>query len=76
MSPFTRINSSRSPLLYAAIAALLLTLIVGAGMAIAKHETVAVDNFSPTTDRTLVEHAEPSTTWTVAGATAAREGSG
>lgn len=42
VSPFTRINSSRSPLLYAAIAALLLTLIVGAGMAIANRKTVTV----------------------------------
>ncbi|MGI5223104.1 hypothetical protein [Nocardia sp. CA-290969] len=38
MSPFARINSSRSPLLYAAIAAVLLTLIIGAGAAIATHD--------------------------------------
>lgn len=45
VSPFTRINSSRSPLLYAAIAALLLTLIVGAAVAIGhrKQVTVVVD---------------------------------
>lgn len=45
VSPFTRINSSRSPLLYAAIAALLLTLIVGAAVAIEnrKQVTVVVD---------------------------------
>ena len=45
VSPFTRINSSRSPLLYAAIAALLLTLIVGAAVAIVhrKQVTVVVD---------------------------------
>ncbi|MBF6215308.1 transglycosylase family protein [Nocardia puris] len=42
MSPLTRINQSRSPLLYAAIAALLLTLIVGASMAIVNRKTVTV----------------------------------
>ncbi|MFI9508746.1 transglycosylase family protein [Nocardia sp. NPDC052566] len=42
MSPFTRINQSRSPLLYAAIAALLMTLIVGAGLAIMNRKTVTV----------------------------------
>lgn len=76
MSPFTRINSSRSPLLYAAIAALLLTLIVGAGMAIAKHETVAVDNLSPNTSRTVVDHMDSSAAWTVAFATVDLDGSG
>ncbi|MEU1984372.1 hypothetical protein [Nocardia sp. NPDC019395] len=35
MSPFARINSSRSPLLYVAIAAVLLALIASAGAAIA-----------------------------------------
>lgn len=39
VSPFARINSSRSPLLYAAIAAVLLTLIVVAGAAIATHNS-------------------------------------
>ncbi|MFI1464824.1 hypothetical protein [Nocardia carnea] len=34
MSPFARINSSRSLMLYVAIAAVLLTLIIGAGAAI------------------------------------------
>ncbi|MGV9819546.1 transglycosylase family protein [Nocardia xishanensis] len=42
MSPLTRINQSRSPLLYAAVAALLLTLIVGASMAIVNRKTVTV----------------------------------
>ncbi|MFE6919763.1 transglycosylase family protein [Nocardia sp. NPDC057663] len=42
MSAFARINSSRSPLLYAAVAALLLTLLVGASMAIVNHKTVAL----------------------------------
>ncbi|WP_157112794.1 hypothetical protein [Nocardia speluncae] len=41
MSPFARINSSRSPMLYVAIAAVLLTLIVGAGAAIATHNSSA-----------------------------------
>ncbi|NUS91295.1 MAG: hypothetical protein HOQ36_02615 [Nocardia sp.] len=39
MSPFARINSSRSPLLYLVIAAVLLTLIAGAGAAIATHDS-------------------------------------
>ncbi|MEU4345405.1 transglycosylase family protein [Nocardia sp. NPDC023852] len=42
MSPFARINQSRSPLLYAAVGALLLTLIVGAGLAIVNRKTVTV----------------------------------
>ncbi|MFC4375609.1 transglycosylase family protein [Nocardia halotolerans] len=42
MSAFARINSSRSPLLYAAAAALLLILLVGASMAIVNHKTVAL----------------------------------
>ncbi|MGQ4616570.1 transglycosylase family protein [Nocardia sp. R7R-8] len=42
MSPFTRINQSRSPLLYIAVGALLLTLIVGAGLAIVNRKTVTV----------------------------------
>ncbi|MFE3444357.1 transglycosylase family protein [Nocardia sp. NPDC059180] len=42
MSPLARINSSRSPLLYAAIAALLMILIVGAAMAIVNRKTVTV----------------------------------
>ncbi|MET7771578.1 transglycosylase family protein [Nocardia sp. NPDC005366] len=42
MSHFVHINRSRSPLLYAAIAALLMTLIVGAAMAIVNRKTVTV----------------------------------
>lgn len=42
MSVFARINQSRSPLLYAAVAALLVTLIVGAAMAIVNRKTVTV----------------------------------
>ncbi|MFE7745453.1 transglycosylase family protein [Nocardia sp. NPDC057455] len=42
MSPFTRINQSRSPLLHLAVGALLLTLIVGAGLAIVNRKTVTV----------------------------------
>ncbi|MFI5719633.1 hypothetical protein [Nocardia sp. NPDC051750] len=41
MSPFARINSSRSLLLYVAIAAVLLALIAGAGAAIATHDAHA-----------------------------------
>ncbi|WP_040792106.1 hypothetical protein [Nocardia paucivorans] len=47
-------------MLYAAIAALLLILIVGAGMAIANHEKIAGGDFSSDTDRAVVEHADPS----------------
>ncbi len=43
MPAFARINTTRSPLLYVAVAALLLTLIVGGGVAIANHKTVTVD---------------------------------
>ncbi|MBW0270928.1 Resuscitation-promoting factor RpfB [Nocardia sp. MH4] len=42
MSAFARINSSRSPLLYAAVAAMLLILMVGASLAIVNHKTVAL----------------------------------
>ncbi|MFF0489936.1 transglycosylase family protein [Nocardia sp. NPDC003482] len=42
MSALQRINSSRSPLLYAAIAALLITLILGASMAILHRKTVTL----------------------------------
>ncbi|WP_336084423.1 transglycosylase family protein [Nocardia sp. SSK8] len=42
MSAFARINSSRSPLLYAAVAAMLLILLVGASLAIVNHKTVAL----------------------------------
>ncbi|WP_155980816.1 hypothetical protein [Nocardia sp. CNY236] len=41
MSPFTRMNQSRSPLLYLAIAAVLLILIVAAALAIATGGTHA-----------------------------------
>ena len=42
MQAIKRINSSRSPLLYAVVAALLLTLIVGGAVAIVKQKTVTV----------------------------------
>lgn len=42
MSHFTRINRSRSPLLYSAVAALLLTLIVGSALAIVNRKTVTI----------------------------------
>jgi uncharacterized protein YabE (DUF348 family) len=42
MSALQRINSSRSPLLYAAIAAMLITLIAGAALAIVDRKTVTV----------------------------------
>ncbi|NNH70095.1 DUF348 domain-containing protein [Nocardia uniformis] len=42
MNALIKINSSRSPLLYGAIAAMLVTLIVGAGLAILNHKTVTV----------------------------------
>ncbi|APE36990.1 resuscitation-promoting factor [Nocardia mangyaensis] len=42
MSAFARINSSRSPLLYAAVAAMLLILLVGASLAVVNHKTVAL----------------------------------
>ncbi|MCM6777210.1 transglycosylase family protein [Nocardia sp. CDC159] len=42
MSALQRINSSRSPLLYAAIAAMLITLIVGACLAILHRKTVTL----------------------------------
>ncbi|MFD3746565.1 transglycosylase family protein [Nocardia sp. NPDC058633] len=42
MSAFARINSSRSPLLFAAVAAMLLILLLGASLAIVNHKTVAL----------------------------------
>ena len=42
MQAIHRINSSRSPLLYSVVAALLLTLMVGGAVAIAKQKTVTV----------------------------------
>ncbi|QCQ90101.1 resuscitation-promoting factor [Rhodococcus sp. SGAir0479] len=43
MSPFARINTARSPLLYAVVAALFATLLVGGGLVIAQHKTVTLD---------------------------------
>ncbi|GAB4589049.1 transglycosylase family protein [Nocardia sp. IFM 10818] len=42
MNALAKINSSRSPLLYGAIAAMLVTLIVGAGLAIVNKKSVTV----------------------------------
>ncbi|WP_227985103.1 resuscitation-promoting factor [Nocardia spumae] len=42
MSALQRINTSRSPLLYAAIAAMLITLIIGASLAIVNRKTVTL----------------------------------
>ncbi len=43
MSPLSKINTSRSPLMYGVMAATLATLTVGGGTAIAQHKTVTVD---------------------------------
>ncbi|MGV9737187.1 transglycosylase family protein [Rhodococcus aetherivorans] len=43
MSPLTKINNSRSVLLYAVVAALLATLVAGAATALARHKTVTID---------------------------------
>ncbi len=43
MSPFAKINSTRSPLLYSAIAALLLTVLVGGVLAVVRHKTITLD---------------------------------
>lgn len=43
MSPLSKINSSRSPLMYGVVAATLATLTVGGGVAVAQHKTVTVD---------------------------------
>ncbi|MBM4517746.1 DUF348 domain-containing protein, partial [Rhodococcus hoagii] len=43
MSPLSKINSSRSPLMYGVVAATLVTLTVGGGVAVAQHKTVTVD---------------------------------
>ncbi|AOW91848.1 Resuscitation-promoting factor RpfB [Rhodococcus sp. WMMA185] len=43
MSAFARINSARSPLLYAVVALLLLTLTAGAVTAVVRHKTVTID---------------------------------
>ncbi|MYV26259.1 DUF348 domain-containing protein [Rhodococcus sp. DSM 6344] len=43
MSPFAKINSTKSPLLYSAVGALLLTLIVGGALAVVRHKTITLD---------------------------------
>lgn len=43
MSPLSKINSSRSPLMYGVVAATLVTLTVGGGVAVTQHKTVTVD---------------------------------
>ncbi|WP_305094207.1 resuscitation-promoting factor [Prescottella sp. R16] len=43
MSPLSKINSSRSPMLYSVVAATLTTLAVGGGVAVSQHKTVTVD---------------------------------
>ncbi|MFC9839958.1 transglycosylase family protein [Rhodococcus sp. NPDC127530] len=43
MSPFAKINSARSPLLYAVVALLLATLIAGGVMAVVRHKNVTLD---------------------------------
>ncbi|WP_137723526.1 resuscitation-promoting factor [Prescottella subtropica] len=43
MSPLSKINSSRSPMLYSVVAATLTTLAVGGGVALSQHKTVTVD---------------------------------
>ncbi|PTR30465.1 uncharacterized protein YabE (DUF348 family) [Rhodococcus sp. OK519] len=43
MSPLSKINTSRSPLMYGVVAATLVTLTVGGGVAVAQHKTVTVD---------------------------------
>ncbi|MFC9517670.1 transglycosylase family protein [Nocardiaceae bacterium NPDC056970] len=43
MSPFARINTARSPLLYVVVAALFVTLLVGGGLVVTQHKTVTLD---------------------------------
>ncbi|MCQ4118273.1 resuscitation-promoting factor [Rhodococcus tibetensis] len=43
MSPFAKINSARSPLLYTVVALLLATLIAGGVMAVIRHKNVTLD---------------------------------
>ena len=61
MSALSRINQTRSPLLYAVVAALLATLVIGGVMAIARQKSVTVDvdgeRISLTTMTTDVEGA-------------------
>ncbi|WP_305094206.1 resuscitation-promoting factor [Prescottella sp. R16] len=43
MSPFARINTARSPLLYAVLVAFFVTMLVGGGLVVAQHKTIALD---------------------------------
>ncbi|OYD71720.1 uncharacterized protein YabE (DUF348 family) [Rhodococcus sp. OK302] len=43
VSPFAKINSAKSPLLYSMVAALLLTLIVGGTLAVVQHKNITLD---------------------------------
>ncbi|PBC37817.1 resuscitation-promoting factor [Rhodococcus sp. ACPA4] len=43
MSPFAKINSTKSPLLYSMVAALLLTLVVGGLLVVVQHKTITLD---------------------------------
>ncbi|RVW10878.1 resuscitation-promoting factor [Prescottella agglutinans] len=43
MSPLSRINTVRSPLLYGVIAALFVTLLAGGGLVVARHKTITLD---------------------------------
>ncbi|CAM2783535.1 resuscitation-promoting factor [Prescottella defluvii] len=43
MSPFVRINTTKSPLLYVVVAALFATLLVGGGLVVTQHKTVTLD---------------------------------
>jgi uncharacterized protein YabE (DUF348 family) len=43
VSPFAKINSTKSPLLYSVVGALLLTLIVGGALAVVRHKTITLD---------------------------------
>lgn len=68
MSPFAKINSARSPLLYVVVAALLSTLIVGGVVAVSRHKTVTIDvdgevrsmsTMSTTVDGVLADAGHP-----------------
>ncbi|QBJ97586.1 resuscitation-promoting factor [Rhodococcus sp. ABRD24] len=43
MSPFARINTAKSPLLYVVVAALFATLVVGGALVVTKHKTITLD---------------------------------
>jgi len=43
VSPLSRINTVRSPLLYGVIAALFVTLLAGGGLVVARHKTITLD---------------------------------